>query len=344
MRDLKFGVISDIQYADIPDGFSFSGEQKRFYRGALDGLKLAVKDFNTEGVDFVLQLGDIIDGQNAANFGPLKGKEPISESSLQTVMEIFETIDKKIPVYHSIGNHELYNFNWKELSLKLNNKAKNYKISDENERFYFSFTNPIDETWKIIQLNPYELTLMQNKNEKGFEGAKKILQKNPNFDDFYPEFDPDLKVPETQCDFFKDCKKDELHFSPFNGGLGKVQLNWLENELKEAKKLKQKVILLSHIPLHRGENEDNSKTLAFDFEEVQELILKVKGTVKLVLSGHNHSGGYHYCPRLEASFLVLQAPLVFGTAHGIITLTKNEIIIEGKGGVPSRKIPISTSL
>jgi len=61
----KFGIIADIQYADIDDGESFMGV-KRYYRHALQAATLAVEEWEQQGDDvlFVAQLGDIIDGFN----------------------------------------------------------------------------------------------------------------------------------------------------------------------------------------------------------------------------------------------------------------------------------------
>jgi manganese-dependent ADP-ribose/CDP-alcohol diphosphatase len=57
-----FGVLADIQYAPIPDGFSYGG-QPRYYRHALQTAHHAAVHFEKECVDFVLNLGDIVDGK-----------------------------------------------------------------------------------------------------------------------------------------------------------------------------------------------------------------------------------------------------------------------------------------
>ena len=57
----RFGVATDVQYADIDDGFSHGGVP-RFYRGALRGLRRAVQAWRAQRVEFAMHLGDIIDG------------------------------------------------------------------------------------------------------------------------------------------------------------------------------------------------------------------------------------------------------------------------------------------
>lgn len=53
---LTFGLLADIQYAPIPDGFSYNGTP-RYYRHALQAAKYAAKHFEEEKVDFVVNLG-----------------------------------------------------------------------------------------------------------------------------------------------------------------------------------------------------------------------------------------------------------------------------------------------
>lgn len=91
------GIISDVQYADIPDGASFSGIP-RYYRTSLAILRSAVSGWRDAGVDFCVHLGDIVDG-----FNPRE----LAEGALDLVVGEFEKLEK--PHYHMIGNHCLYN-------------------------------------------------------------------------------------------------------------------------------------------------------------------------------------------------------------------------------------------
>jgi manganese-dependent ADP-ribose/CDP-alcohol diphosphatase len=82
----------------VPAGWNFSRTTERAYRGALEALRQAVTHWNAESVDFVIQLGDIIDGQCAA-----LGQ---TESASDAVMEQLNRCSCE--VYNCIGNHELY--------------------------------------------------------------------------------------------------------------------------------------------------------------------------------------------------------------------------------------------
>ncbi|XP_074410954.1 manganese-dependent ADP-ribose/CDP-alcohol diphosphatase isoform X2 [Zonotrichia albicollis] len=99
---LAFGVIADIQFADAEDGYDFGGCRRRYYRHSLRLLREAVWEWAAESppINFVLQLGDSIDGQNAR-----RGE---AESALQQVLEVLGQLS--VPVHHAWGNHELYNF------------------------------------------------------------------------------------------------------------------------------------------------------------------------------------------------------------------------------------------
>jgi len=61
----SFGLITDIQYADIDDGWDYNKTSARRYRNSLTLLQNAVEDWKQKGeISFVTQLGDIIDGLN----------------------------------------------------------------------------------------------------------------------------------------------------------------------------------------------------------------------------------------------------------------------------------------
>ena len=57
-----FGVIADIQYAPIPDGFSYGGVP-RYYRHSIVAARHAAEHFQKEDVPLVVNLGDTIDGK-----------------------------------------------------------------------------------------------------------------------------------------------------------------------------------------------------------------------------------------------------------------------------------------
>jgi len=83
MPVFSFGLIADVQYANVePAG-------TRFYRESLEKLKACVEDLNTHDLDFVIQVGDLIDRDFA---------------SFDDLLPIYKKLNA--PRYHVLGNHD----------------------------------------------------------------------------------------------------------------------------------------------------------------------------------------------------------------------------------------------
>lgn len=190
----QFGLIADVQYVDMDNGWDFHRTQERHYRHSRKAMKAAVDDFVTHDVDFVLQLGDLLDGQN-------KGRNPE-----QTLQDLFsDWSDYKKPVLHCVGNHELYCFT-KRQSVKLFNLPAS--------RWYYAH-HPCPG-WKVLVLDAYDFSTL---NEDTQEDAFLYLEKhNPN-------------NVRGNADWLEGLVGIERRFVPFNGGLGSEQLEWLRGEL-----------------------------------------------------------------------------------------------------------------
>ena len=155
----RFGLIADIQFCDVEDQPNFAGTEIRAYRGALEQTRRAVTLWNSlENVRFVAQLGDLIDGQNAGKYGAgLSFKAPQTEVAFGRVTE--ELARCAAPIYHAVGNHELYNFDWRGLRARLQLPARGWRIAaDETGQkgdggaFYYSWREP---GWTMVMLNSY---------------------------------------------------------------------------------------------------------------------------------------------------------------------------------------------
>jgi len=151
--DISFGIITDIQYADTPNGLNYTGDKVRYFRNSVFILGDAVKHWNTAPgqINFVLQLGDIIDGCNASTSGA-------SRKSLEKITQIFSQL--KCPVYHVTGNHELYNF--KRELLKDTKIQSSYLspgvTSDPRGKNYYTFS-PIGG-FRVIVLDTFDTSLL----------------------------------------------------------------------------------------------------------------------------------------------------------------------------------------
>jgi 3',5'-cyclic AMP phosphodiesterase CpdA len=81
---LSFGLVADIQYRDA------ERRGRRFFRDSLAKLRECVERFNRLRPDFVVQLGDLIDG-GFASFDP--------------ILAVYRVLTP--PGYHVLGNHDV---------------------------------------------------------------------------------------------------------------------------------------------------------------------------------------------------------------------------------------------
>ncbi|KAL2492502.1 Manganese-dependent ADP-ribose/CDP-alcohol diphosphatase [Abeliophyllum distichum] len=159
---LSFGVISDVQYADIPDGRSFLGVP-RYYRHSLLVLQRAVHKWNEQKTKFVINFGDIIDG-----FCP----KDQSLSAITRVINEFNVFNG--PVYHMIGNHCLYNLPREKLLQVLN-------IPSIDGLAYYDFS-PIPE-YRFVVLDGYDISAIgwPKGSQKDIEGLEFSSGKESKF-------------------------------------------------------------------------------------------------------------------------------------------------------------------
>ena len=120
---LKIGLIADPQYCDCdPSG-------NRYYRETLNKLPKAIDTLNKYQVDFVMNLGDMIDRY---------------ENSYDSVIQFYEALT--MPYYNLLGNHEFSDVS----ELYLDTILVRYGMPD----FYYDFTY---EDWRFMALDGTEL-------------------------------------------------------------------------------------------------------------------------------------------------------------------------------------------
>lgn len=173
----KFGLIADIQHADIDDATNFSGSEFRGYRRALDVTRAAVEYWNTnaraQGMQFIAQLGDLVDGQNAGRYGQgLNFKEPQSHQAVERILKELHKVNGDIPYLHAIGNHELYNFSQSELEDILGAEVKEGCPETPSALYYSLSPQP---GWRIVMLNGFEQSTALPAGSKGFLEAEAII-------------------------------------------------------------------------------------------------------------------------------------------------------------------------
>jgi len=121
---ISFGLIADVQYCEC------ESQGSRYFSNSLDKLREAIFDFNTVNVDFVINLGDIIE-QDFRSFTP--------------IMDLLEESDKK--VYHLLGNHDYYVRN------KYKKKVNSILTGEES---YYSFST---NGFRFIALNSCDISI-----------------------------------------------------------------------------------------------------------------------------------------------------------------------------------------
>lgn len=235
-----FGVLTDVQYADCDNlPASYDATKLRFYRGSLNQVDVAFNYWRAypKKVQFVLQLGDIIDGRS-------RWCEGGSYLSLRNTLEHFEK-HRSIPTFHTVGNHELYNFDRNKLAQLFYESVKKINIPPE----IFSprkplkdespFTSPVlyykfcpVPTVKCISLDCFDISVLgyDEKHSNYKKAASILISKHGH--DIYDEWD---------CD--GELQGLDIRFQQMNGALSKEQLEWLDKELAESEELKQKVIV-----------------------------------------------------------------------------------------------------
>ncbi|KAK8958374.1 Manganese-dependent ADP-ribose/CDP-alcohol diphosphatase [Platanthera guangdongensis] len=299
----SFGVITDIQYADIPDGRSFLGVP-RYYRHSIQVLQRAVDNWNRlTKLKFSMNFGDIVDG-----FCP---KEE-SRSAVEQVLKEFDYFDG--PVYHMIGNHCLYNLPRSDLTAM-------FKIPSLRGEAYYEFS-PSPE-YRFVILDGYDVSVIGRPldDPKALEAIRFLEEKNPNDDKNSPA---GLLGPDRR-------------FLMFNGAVGKEQLEWLDKILKESAECEQNVIVCCHLPL--DPDAATPESLLWNYEEVMGLIRQYR-CVKACVAGHDHKGGYSLDSHgihhrvLEA---VLECP-PGADAFGYVDVYRDRISLVGTGRMASTEM------
>lgn len=299
----SFGVITDIQYADIDDGKSFLGVP-RYYRHALLGLQRAVKSWNSKGdLSFAIHFGDIVDG-----YCP---KEH-SRAAFNTVTDEFANF-KNGNVYHIIGNHCLYNLPREDL-----NSILNIPTSKELQQSYYSFSP--HPRFLFVVLDGYDVSALGwPEDHPHTKAANEILNtRNPNEQKNSPE----------------GLEGVERRFVKFNGGVGEEQLQWMERSLQEATDKNQKVVLCCHLPLDPGATFPS--TLLWNYDEVMAVVHKFTCVVACI-GGHAHEGG-HSVDKHGVHHHVLEAVLECppgSDAYGYVDVYPDRLCLCGKDRMAS---------
>lgn len=161
--------------------------------------------------------------------------------------------------------------------------------------------------WRLIVLNGDDLSFFAPQNKK---------QKEERNDVVYDQF-------------------QQLHVNglPWNGGIGRDQLTWLEKQLDESEQSQKKVIVVCHFPLFGKDNHN-----LFNNKVVFKLIARYD-CVKAYFNGHYHPGNY----QIREGIHLVNFKGMVNTAmnsFAVVTLTSDSILIKGYGREQDRNLKI----
>lgn len=266
----SIGIIADVQWADAPDGQNYAKTVRRHYRGALTTLGDAVDWWlgfpEPDKPSFVAQLGDLVDGMNKR-----LGR---SDEALRAALDQLDRMP--CPSVNLIGNHELYNFDRRQLA-----EAPWLRHGDKE---YYSFSPAVG--WRVFVLDSYQISLigLDEDDPRRREAVEILAKQNPNVS------------PDGKDGDWLEGMEDAGHrrrFVPYNGGFGRDQLDWFRSELEAAADAGERALIMSHSIVHP--EACGGTTMAWDYDEALEIIRskKAAGCAAVMLYGHNHKGGYH---------------------------------------------------
>ncbi len=124
---VRFGLIADIQYCDCETA------NNRYYRKSLRKLDECVQDLNSAGVQFTINVGDLVDRDTEAN--------------IDEIMKRLDKLENKY--YNTTGNHDYGGVT--------DNKALYQRLKMPAEYYTFEYEN-----WVFIMLNTNEISSYSN--------------------------------------------------------------------------------------------------------------------------------------------------------------------------------------
>ncbi|MFC1736217.1 metallophosphoesterase [Candidatus Hydrogenedentota bacterium] len=133
-----FGAIADIQYGDKAPG------KTRFYRESVGKLEECVDYMNTQDLEFVVHLGDLVDDRFA---------------DIDKILPVFNKLTA--PGYHVLGNHDVVFPERDQVPAKLGMDAEYYDFATKG--------------WRFIVLDGNDITMYSKENSETRKKAEKML-------------------------------------------------------------------------------------------------------------------------------------------------------------------------
>ena len=211
--------------------------------------------------------------------------------SYDSVLSVFNQINTK--KYHVLGNHD-------------------YGVEEVNKQ----------QVPKIVGLvSPYY--------EFGSNGWRMIVLDGNDLS-YYAPSKSHKQTEETEALYQKIKDRGAVNAHDWNGGLSHQQISWLDNILRQASRIGEKVLLFCHFPVYPSREEN----LWNDVELIN--LLESYPCVVALFSGHYHSG--NYAKKRGIHYLTLQGMVETedSNAYAIIEVYSDFLKVLGFGREPSR--------
>lgn len=235
-----------------------------------------------------------------------------NQQNVQFSINLGDIIDRKnsdldsVKFYLARLNNQIYHITGNHDYKEVTDNAILYKLLGMPSEYY-SFKK---QNWVFIMLNTNEVSAYAN-----IEGTEK-----------------EQELTEMLKQIKRTGGKQAYRW---NGGVSKKQMKWLDNLLTECEKKENKVLIFTHHPLY-----PQSEYTALNNMEILHVIQKYP-CVKAVFSGHHHAGAFGYYKGIP---MITQEGMIETekqNAYSIVEITRDSIMIEGNGRVPSRSFRYS---
>ncbi len=284
-----------------------AGSAPFFARGAdNDGFEIGLvadaqyADIESSGVRFyrksIARLGEAVDHFNGRNLDFCAHLGDLIDRDWKSFDEIMQPLaSSRHRFHHLLGNHDF------EVLAEVKSKVPT-RVGLDQRYYYF--------------------------DHRGFRFA--VLDTNDVSTYAHAPGTPEHRAAAAELARLQAAKVPQA--KPWNGGVGKVQFEWLERVVRTAEEQQLKVIVLAHHPLLPA-----AADVLWNSDQLLALLSR-HPVVVAWLNGHNHAGAFadHLGVPLVTMHGMVDTPDT--TAFATAKILADRLIITGHGREPSREL------
>ncbi|MHB0955436.1 MAG: metallophosphoesterase [Pirellulaceae bacterium] len=215
--------------------------------------------------------------------------------SCEVLLPIFNRL--KAPGYHVLGNHDFV-----VTADQVTDIAAMLGMQDR----YYQFRT---HGWRFVVLDGNDLSLIAR-----------------------PKGSPEYECALSLYTALKE--QDAPHAQTWNGGIGEIQLKWLERQLTEADGAHERVVVFCHFPVYPA----NPHNL-WNAMEVRQ-VLDAHPCVAAFMNGHNHDGNYGEHHGIHYVTFPGMVETEESTAFAAVNVCAGCLQVTGYGRTPHRSLKI----